>query len=200
MLDLGLARLQDGTDESGTILTVEGKIVGTVDFLSPEQATNSRRADIRSDLYSLGCTFYFLLAGRPPFPEGGPIEKLANHRWEEPVPLEKLRQDVPASMIAVIRKLMAKRPEDRYQTPGEVAAALGGSDSARIAADLPSAVPVAIPVPPSVRWWRRRWRDHSSCRGRANGSRPGPRNGAHSGRSSRGSRSFLRESRSLWSC
>ena len=61
------------------------KIVGTVDFLSPEQATNSRRVDIRSDLYSLGCTFYFLLAGRPPFPEGGPIEKLAKwrprHSW-----------------------------------------------------------------------------------------------------------------------
>jgi len=109
--------------------------------------------DIRSDLYSLGCTFYFLLTGRVPFPEGSALEKLASHRWEEPEPVERLRPDVPAGVSAVVRKLMAKKPEERYQTPAEVVAALvaaSGIVSPVTAAEVPLAVPVAVPVEPEV--------------------------------------------------
>src|SRR5207253_8035612 len=79
----------------------------------------------RSDLYSLGCTFYFLLAGRAPFQANSLTEMLLKHQLEEPPPLENLRPDVPAAVAAVVRKLVAKQPGDRYQTPSEVAAVLG---------------------------------------------------------------------------
>jgi formylglycine-generating enzyme required for sulfatase activity/tRNA A-37 threonylcarbamoyl transferase component Bud32 len=147
LLDLGLARLQDeGIGKSGTsLLTKEGKIVGTVDFLAPEQALNSRRVDIRADLYSLGCTFYYLLTGKVPFPVESALEKLANHRWEEPEPLEKVRPGVPLAIAGVVRKLMAKKPEDRYQTPAalaaELAAIIGSMTPTR-----PEAIPTALPV------------------------------------------------------
>ena len=85
ILDLGLARLEEpDSDTPANNLTQEGKVVGTVDYLAPEQAVNSHRVDIRADLYSLGCTLYQLLAGRVPFKRGSPLEKLARHRWEEP--------------------------------------------------------------------------------------------------------------------
>src|SRR5262249_29330375 len=111
-------------------------------YLSPEQAQDARDADIRSDLYSLGCTFYYLLTGRPPFAGGTILEKLARHQLGAPPPLEGLRPDVPAEVVAVVRKLMARRPEDRYQTPAEVLAALAALPAAE-AGPL-----VAPPTPP----------------------------------------------------
>src|SRR5262245_39938296 len=123
VLDLGLARLIDGADADAGI-TQEHVVVGTPDFIAPEQARNSRLADIRSDLYSLGCTFYFLLTGRVPFPEGTATERLLKHQLDEAVPVETLRPEVPPDVASVVRKLMAKKPEDRHQTPGELAAAL----------------------------------------------------------------------------
>jgi len=128
ILDFGLARLQgsdDDADEAGTILTRPNLVMGTPDFVSPEQARNLHTVDIRSDLYSLGCTFYFLLTGRVPFPDGGTLEKLIRHTTEEPDRLEDLRPDVPAEVAALVRKLMAKEPADRFQTPLELSAALG---------------------------------------------------------------------------
>ncbi len=151
LLDLGLARLQDESiGRSGTsLLTKENKIVGTVDFLAPEQALNSRKVDIRADLYSLGCTFYYLLTGKVPFPVESAIEKLANHRWEEPEPLEKARPGVPLAIAALVRKLMAKKPEERYQTPAELAAELaaiiGGMTPTRPLEVIPTATPVVAP-------------------------------------------------------
>ena len=97
--------------------------MGTLDYIAPEQAMDSHDVDIRADLYSLGCTLYFLLTGKAPFPGGEALQKLLKHRLEEPVPVEQLRPDVPPGVAAVVRKLMAKRPEDRYQTPAEAAAA-----------------------------------------------------------------------------
>jgi serine/threonine protein kinase len=125
ILDMGLARMEDAEDNSAT-LTQEGSVLGSLDYLSPEQALNARTADARSDLYSLGCTFYFALTGQVPFPGGTATEKLLKHRLEEPKPIEQIRGDVPAKVTAVVRKLMAKKPEDRYQSGAELAAALAG--------------------------------------------------------------------------
>jgi len=125
ILDMGLARMAAHDDSVGT-LTQEGSVLGTLDYLSPEQALNAHKADIRADIYSLGCTFYFLLAGQSPFPGGNATEKLLKHRFEEPVPVEHVRRDVPVPVAAVVRKMMAKEPGDRFQTPAEIAGLLAG--------------------------------------------------------------------------
>ena len=127
ILDLGLARpqrLTDGPRDGETALTLDGSVVGTPDYMSPEQGKNSSGADHRSDLYSLGCTLYFLLTADVPFPKGSAMEKLIQHQLEEPCPIEMLRDEIPEELIAVLRKMMAKKPEDRYQSGEEVAAAL----------------------------------------------------------------------------
>jgi serine/threonine-protein kinase len=126
LLDLGLARLREPTldGKSSGALTVAGKLVGTVDFIAPEQARDARHVDIRADVYSLGCTFYYLLTGQPPFEGATLTNKLFKHALEEPRPLEEVRPEVPQTVAAVVRTMMAKRPEDRYQTPADVAAAL----------------------------------------------------------------------------
>jgi WD40 repeat protein/serine/threonine protein kinase len=129
LLDLGLARLEAAAnDEASGTLTHEGLVMGTLDYLAPEQAKNAHGVDIRADLYSLGCTFYFLLAGRAPFAGCSHMDKLFKHQWEEPPPLEKLRADVPPALAAIVRKLMAKKPADRFQTPAELAASLEAID------------------------------------------------------------------------
>ncbi len=145
---MGLALIQ--TPEGGqdkTRLTQLGKVVGTTDFLAPEQARNSHGVDIRADLYSLGCTMYFLLMGKVPFPEGSPMERLLKHQLDEPQPVENLRPEVPPALVAVIRKLMAKKVENRYQTPAEVAVVLEPfARSAARATPLPPSLPP--PTPP----------------------------------------------------
>src|SRR5262245_17261503 len=125
--DFGLARLHVGEGEptkAGTIITKPNTVMGTPDFLSPEQARSVHKTDIRSDLYSLGCTFYYLLTGMVPFPGGTALEKLIRHCTEEPVPIEQARPGIPAEVAAILRKMMAKRPEDRHQTPLELAQAM----------------------------------------------------------------------------
>jgi predicted NACHT family NTPase len=127
ILDLGLARIYEREDtEAGdsSAVTQDGAFIGTPDFIAPEQAQNPRGADIRADIYSLGCTLYYLLTGRVPFPGGTLLDKLDGHRWGEPVAPDQTRGDVPEGVIAILRKMMAKRPEERYQTPAEVAVAL----------------------------------------------------------------------------
>jgi serine/threonine-protein kinase len=126
ILDMGLARLSQLPEaETATAgLTQEGAIMGTPDYISPEQADETHSVDIRSDLYSLGCTFYHLLTGQVPFPGGKTLDKLFRHRFEEPQPLEQFRSDVPPEVAAVVRKLMAKNPRDRFQTPAELAMVL----------------------------------------------------------------------------
>ena len=119
--DLGLARLGDGETDG---ITLDDRIVGSPDYLAPEAAEHSRNSDIRSDIYSLGCTLYHLLAGKPPYPGGTAVEKLIRHRDAAPVPLDITRPDLPAGLSAVVRKMMARWPDDRYQTPREVATAL----------------------------------------------------------------------------
>jgi serine/threonine protein kinase len=126
VLDMGLARLQpvgDDTDLSGT-MTGEGVVMGTPDYMAPEQAEESHTVDGRADLYSLGCTLYHLLTGHVPFPGGTLYQKLQKHHVEQPPSIEQERPEVPAAVTEVVRKLMAKRPEDRYQTPAELATVL----------------------------------------------------------------------------
>jgi serine/threonine-protein kinase len=127
ILDMGLARLIQPAPSSRTRnLTVLGGTawtMGTPDYLAPEQAIEFHKADIRADIYSLGCTLFFLLTGRPPF-EGTLPEKLMKHQQVEPEPLEKVRPDAPPELGPVLARLLAKLPAERYQTPAEVAAAL----------------------------------------------------------------------------
>ena len=116
--DLGLARSIDDTLE--TNITRAGTTVGTVDYMSPEQARNSKLADIRSDLYSLGCTWYQMLTGEPPYPEGSVTNKLQAHAIK-PIPDPRvLKPNIPEGLTAVLQRMMAKKPEDRYQTPAEL--------------------------------------------------------------------------------
>jgi serine/threonine protein kinase len=125
ILDLGLARLREsGEADHSSTLTDTGIAMGTPDYVAPEQITDSKHVDIRADLYSLGCTLYHLLAGQPPFAGGTAGLKVFRQQTEEPEAITALRGDVPAALAAVVQKLMAKRPEERYQSPAEVAAVL----------------------------------------------------------------------------
>jgi CheY-like chemotaxis protein len=104
--------------------TDSGALFGTADYLAPEEAEDSRQADIRADIYSLGCTLYRLLAGRVPFPGGSFTEKVIAHRRAAPVALTDLRPDLPEGLARVVRRMMAPEPYLRYQTPAEAATAL----------------------------------------------------------------------------
>jgi WD40 repeat protein/tRNA A-37 threonylcarbamoyl transferase component Bud32 len=152
IMDMGLARILD--DGGSAQITQARKLVGTADYMAPEQAINSHKADIRSDLYSLGCTLYHLIAGTVPFPGSKMVEKLVQHQRDEPVPLEQLRPEVQPAVGAVVRKLMAKRAGDRYQTPAEAAQALAALNlpMAQFVVDpvAPDAVAVAIPQGPAI--------------------------------------------------
>jgi eukaryotic-like serine/threonine-protein kinase len=150
ILDMGLARfVHDESNESGsTELTRANTVVGTPEFMSPEQAKNARGVDHRSDLYSLGCTLYYLLSGEPPFPKGSPLEKLMQHQMDAPRPIQFLRKDVPGELAAIVHSLLAKRPEDRFQSGAAVAHAMEPWCAASPVAPSPSMVMAAEPVDP----------------------------------------------------
>ncbi len=116
VVDLGLAR-RDTTDSIGDI-TVAGTTLGTFDYIAPEQARDPRNADIRSDVYSLGCTMYHMLTGQPPYPEGTALQKLLDHQGKSPPDPRSINGTVPAELAAITRKMMANSPEHRYQAPG----------------------------------------------------------------------------------
>ncbi|HBO45046.1 MAG TPA: hypothetical protein DD670_14175 [Planctomycetaceae bacterium] len=119
LIDMGLARIQ-GPDESATDLTASGVTLGTFDYISPEQARDPRVVDTRSDIYSLGCAFFFMLAGRPPFPEGTVLQKLLQHQADRPPEIAEFRPELPEEVSRVLRKMLAKDPSHRYQTPMEL--------------------------------------------------------------------------------
>jgi urea transport system substrate-binding protein len=147
ILDLGLAVLRAG-ERSTSGLTEKGQILGTLDYMAPEQWEDSRAVDIRADIYSLGCTLYHLLAGKPPFGRGE-YPSLMNQMWAHalaPVPpLSACRPEVPHAVVAVLDRMLAKKPGERFGTPEEVAAALEpyaavipGHDSSMLRAVPPS--------------------------------------------------------------
>ncbi len=124
ILDLGLARFFSDSDDPLTLKYDHNSVLGTADYVAPEQALNSHEVDIRADIYSLGGTFYFLLAGQPLFPGGQITQKLLWHQTRQPVPIRQLRPEVPEELAAVLERMIDKDPARRYQTPTEVIEAL----------------------------------------------------------------------------
>jgi serine/threonine protein kinase len=125
ILDFGLAKATTRTaDAAAEGLTGLNMMMGTPDYMAPEQARDAANVDIRADIYSLGCTLYFLLAGRAPFVGGSLATKIAAHQLSEPDPVESLRTDLPPGLAEIVRKMMAKDPAKRYQQPEEVVQAL----------------------------------------------------------------------------
>ncbi|MBL8799761.1 MAG: serine/threonine protein kinase [Planctomycetia bacterium] len=133
ILDMGLARLQQPLQGSRTgnltVLGGSGLTLGTPDYMSPEQALDFHSVDTRADIYSLGCTFYFLLTGQPPFPGGSLAQKLMKHQQAEPQSIREFRNDLPPWLPAVLDKMLAKRPPDRFQKPGEIVQALASFET-----------------------------------------------------------------------
>ena len=122
LIDMGLARLLKSKVDDD--LTESGVTLGTFDYISPEQARDPRQADTRSDVYSLGCTFYFMLVGAPPFPEGTMLQKLLMHQGVEAPDVRESNAAIPVEVAAVIKKMMRKDPAERYQTPEALVADL----------------------------------------------------------------------------
>jgi|GEM_PF-2678792 len=123
VIDFGMARV-NWPGQSSITLDYGDTLLGTVDYMAPEQAASCHDVDPRSDIYALGCTLYYLLAGRPPFPDGTMSERLVKHCYIEPKSLADLRADLPAGLIPICQRMMAKQPDDRYQTALEVRDAL----------------------------------------------------------------------------
>ncbi len=123
LVDMGLARLHQ-VETSHDDLTATGMTLGTFDYIAPEQARDPRSADVRSDLYSLGCTFYFMLTGRPPFLDGTVLQKLLQHQNDAPPDPRQFRPNLPEPVCNVAGQLLAKNPDDRYQDPHQLIADL----------------------------------------------------------------------------
>jgi serine/threonine protein kinase len=145
IVDFGLARLQSKATGDTIALRTQTGMLGTPDYVSPEQSRDIHAADIRSDLYSLGCTFYFALAGHPPFPGETVMEKLIKHLMEEPTRLEEVRPEVSSSVAAIVRRLMAKRPDERQQTPQDLVRDLDAVAEQLSKASLTGQTPCRVP-------------------------------------------------------
>jgi serine/threonine protein kinase len=151
--DLGLARLPRPANQEATMTLASGGgtgtltpqnavMMGTADYLAPEQALDFHRADIRADIYSLGCTFHYLLTAQPPFPGNTLAEKLVKHQQTPPPDVGQFRKDLPATLPAVLTRMLAKQPETRFQSPAEVAAALlPFCENSQTLRDSPASVP-----------------------------------------------------------
>jgi serine/threonine protein kinase len=136
ILDLGLGRVlyDPGARHDQDVLTSEGTLLGTPDYLAPEQARDPRRVDIRADIYSLGCTLYHALAGETPFTDKNLVRQILRHATQQPRPLEEVNPEIPPALSQVVTTMLAKDPNQRYQTPAQVAEALK-----RVLADQPQA-------------------------------------------------------------
>lgn len=114
LLDLGLALMQGETAGAREVVGGQGYVVGTMDYIAPEQAEDAASVDPRSDIYALGSTLYFALTGKPPFPGGTTMEKLQHHREDEPQPIEEHNPKIPSRFSELVRRMMAKNPDDRF--------------------------------------------------------------------------------------
>ncbi|MBY0513742.1 MAG: protein kinase [Gemmataceae bacterium] len=159
VLDLGLARfnVETGRNDNLTQKFDAASILGTADFVAPEQTMNSSRVDIRADLYSLGIAFYYLLTGKMPFADGTPAQKILWHQSRDPVPVAELRPGVPAAVAEVLERMIRKDPADRFQNPAEVVVALRPLVTAPVPPPRPeempkvraTAYPLAVSPPPT---------------------------------------------------
>jgi phosphate ABC transporter phosphate-binding protein len=149
LLDLGLARFFDTGKNGNVTQQFDAKgVLGTTDFIAPEQAIDSSTADIRADIYSLGCTFYFMLLRKLTVGNGSMIQKLLFHQSRDPEPIRSLRPEVPEGLAAVVEKMFKKNPADRYQTPAELIEALKPWTSEPVAKppaeEMPNVTPSAF--------------------------------------------------------
>jgi serine/threonine-protein kinase len=176
LADLGLSR-EVTSDEFR--VTRAGTTVGTVDYMSPEQARDSGQADIRSDIYSLGCTWFHMLTGQTPFPKGGLAERLIQHMENPPPDARKFNPRVSDDLVAVLDRTLEKDPRDRYQTPAELLDdLLSLQPYARASSQRDTTVDEEAPVSPS-----RSLRNRKGKRRRSSGEKTRPdRESAHSGR------------------
>src|SRR6266446_2536450 len=153
LVDMGLARSLEPHHDGA--LTQSGVTLGTFDYISPEQAIEPREADVRSDIYSLGCTFYHALTGRPPVPEGTAAKKLHHHQQVAPVDPRQLNPEIPDEVAAILARMMAKDPKARYQRPEHlVQHLLAAAQKLGATSELPEGVlyvDAALPEPPRVR-------------------------------------------------
>jgi serine/threonine-protein kinase len=138
LLDMGLALMGAEDDDSLTVANNEN-VLGTADYLAPEQALNSHTVDHRADIYGLGCTMYYLLTGQPPFNQGTLAQRIAMHQKEMPKPIRELRKDVPGELEGICVKMIQKDPRYRYQSATDVAEALE-----RFVAKVPKGAKVTI--------------------------------------------------------
>lgn len=120
VLDFGLAMIERSEAEYSMAMIQGQDCLGTADYISPEQSRDSLHVDRRADIYSLGCTFYAILTGRPPFSGKTVVEKLTGHRKEKATPIHELNPAVPERLSKIIQKMMAKHPENRFQTAAEL--------------------------------------------------------------------------------
>jgi eukaryotic-like serine/threonine-protein kinase len=167
VLDLGLGVLM-GADNATSFATADGIAVGTVDYMSPEQACG-REVDGRSDLFSLGCAMYHLMTGQLPYPADNPIERMGKRISGKPVPITDVKPDTPGSLVRVLDKLMAYKPQDRFQSGVEAAEALQSllrpkarsarseraKEGAEPARPATPAAPEAVTVSPTYPGWFR---------------------------------------------
>ena len=116
---MGLARLNQ-VAQADNDLTASGVTLGTFDYISPEQARDPRSADVRSDMYSLGCSFFYMLTGRPPFPDGTVLQKLLQHQADHPPDPRGIRPELPPEVARILTRLLSKNPAHRYQKPAEL--------------------------------------------------------------------------------
>jgi serine/threonine protein kinase len=145
ILDMGLARFFND-DEDILTRKYDENVLGTADYLAPEQADDSHTVDVRADIYSLGGTFYFLLTARTPFGEGSIPQKLMWHRTRQPKPISSYRDDVPAEVQAAIAKMMAKEPSQRYQEAADISTALAPWTQTPVAPPADSEMPQLCPA------------------------------------------------------
>lgn len=155
LIDMGLARLRN-TDPATADLTQSGVTLGTFDYISPEQARDPRNADVRSDIYSLGCTMFFMLAGHPPFPEGTVLQKLLQHQGDQAPDIRQFRPDLPEDVGQTLRHMMAKDPRHRPATSAElVTELLALAEQIGLQPVIPTSRIWLTPPEPSVSFFQR---------------------------------------------
>ncbi|HEX3726099.1 MAG TPA: protein kinase [Pirellulales bacterium] len=152
LVDMGLARLNQVAHAQND-LTASGVTLGTFDYISPEQARDPRSADVRSDMYSLGCSFFYMLTGRPPFAEGTVLQKLLQHQGDLPPDPRSFRPELPADVTRILARLLAKNPAQRFQQPSELISELSTlADTLGVQLSSPRLAWSPSRVSPPARW------------------------------------------------